>query len=251
MSWLPVLVGVLLVMACGASGALVLLYRAQGIRRREAERGLSTPYLRLAATLVGASGGAIVGAIAAYYLSQGQRVSLTEWVGRFSYVLIAWSGTAPLLTLVRAAVLLRGEQGSRPVLGRQRREALVRLRQRYRHYVDIKARDDEVVAGLVGLLGTPVLNARRAMTRIPLYGYLGTVCGILLMVEDLSRIDEATETFRVLASMAHGLFLAFETTLVGLLVYLPLRKAADYLLEKLEAVEEEWIRLREAEEGEE
>jgi biopolymer transport protein ExbB/TolQ len=83
------------------------------------------------------------------------------------------------------------------------------------------------------------------MTRLPLYGYLGTVCGILLMAQELGRIDEASQTFTVLSSMATGLVLAFKTTLVALLAYLPLRKIVDLLLMRLAELEKRWRLQRE------
>ena len=109
----------------------------------------------------------------------------------------------------------------------------------------MKTRDDEVLTEIVGVLGTPLLNARRDQTRLPFYGYLGTVAGILLMAEELGRINEATETFKVLASMATGLVLAFQTTLVALVAFLPLRKVADHLIQRLGAVEQRWLAARE------
>jgi hypothetical protein len=59
------------------------------------------------------------------------------------------------------------------------------------------------------------------------------------------RISEATEAFKVLRSMASGLVLAFQTTLVALAAFLPLRKAADYLVQRLAAVEDGWRAARE------
>ena len=121
------------------------------------------------------------------------------------------------------------------------------LRQRYRHDVDLRAHDDDVVGELIGVLGTPLLNARRDQSRIPFYGYLGTVCGILLMARELGGINEATETFRVLQSMAVGLVLAFQTTLVALVAFLPLRKVTDLLAQRLDTIEESWLRSRDDE----
>ena len=83
------------------------------------------------------------------------------------------------------------------------------------------------------------------MMRLPLYGYLGTVCGILLMAQELGRIDEASQTFKVLSSMATGLVLAFKTTLVALLAYLPLRKIIDLLINRLVEIEKLWRNQRE------
>jgi hypothetical protein len=44
--------------------------------------------------------------------------------------------------------------------------------------------------------------------------------------------------------MAQGLVLAFQTTLVALVAFLPLRKATDYLVQRLGALEEQWTRVR-------
>ena len=118
------------------------------------------------------------------------------------------------------------------------------LRREHRAYADIKSRDEEVLDELVSFLGDPLAHVRRDLTRIPLYGYLGTVCGILLTAQELRQIDEATETFKVLSAMAEGLVLAFKTTLVGLLTYLPLRNAADYMVQRLAALDHAWARAR-------
>ena len=120
------------------------------------------------------------------------------------------------------------------------------LRRENRRYADLKSRDEEVLDELVGFLGDPLTHVRRDLTRIPLYGYLGTVCGILLMAQELSQIDEATQAFKALGAMAEGLVLAFKTTLIGLLAYLPLRKVADYLLQRLSSLEDVWTRARES-----
>ena len=61
----------------------------------------------------------------------------------------------------------------------------------------------------------------------------------------MGQIDEASQTFKILSSMAEGLALAFKTTLIALVSYLPLRKAVDYLLQRATALENAWLRLRE------
>jgi len=256
LNWLPISVGVLLGLACALSGSLVLLYRARRMRLRERAYGLSTPFLPYLAAGIGAGVGLIIGGIVVYYISLNQQESPIAWIGRFSYVLIAWAGGGHLLSLVHSALLLvgeerawqrnRGQEGK--TLGARRRRALVQLSQRHPHYIDLKAHDDLVIDELIGVLGNPLLNVRRDLARIPLYGYLGTVCGILLMAQNLSQIDEATQTFKVLSSMADGLVLAFRTTLAGLLTYLPLRKVADYLVQRVGSLEDNWTRLRDEEE---
>ena len=122
---------------------------------------------------------------------------------------------------------------------------LKQIEAKHRHYIDIRTRDDEVVDELIGVISEPIFNARRDMMRLPLYGYLGTVCGILLMAQELGRIDEASQTFKVLSSMATGLVLAFKTTLVALLAYLPLRKIIDLLINRLVEIEKLWRNQRE------
>lgn len=255
MNGLLIGVGVLLVLACGMSGSLAFLYRARRMRLRDKVYGLSITYLPHLAAAIGAVAGGIIGGIATYYLSLNQLGNPIEWIGRFSYVLITWAGGGHLLSLAHSGLLLAREERGREqtqgngkgVLGKRRREVLTQLRQQYRHYIDLKTRDDEVVDELVGVLGNPLLNVRRDLSRIPLYGYLGTVCGILLMAQELGRIDEAAQTFKVLSSMAGGLVLAFQTTLVGLLTYLPLRKTADYFVQRVGTLEDSWIHLREEE----
>ena len=69
------------------------------------------------------------------------------------------------------------------------------------------------------------------------------------MADRLGQINEASETFKVLRWMANGLELAFRTTLVGLLAYLPLRKAADVLLERIANLEDAWVKFRHDQEG--
>ena len=248
-------VGVLLVLACGLSGSLAFLYRGRRMRLRDQAYGLSIPYLPHLAAVIGGIAGGIIGGIATYYLSLNQQGNPIEWIGRFSYVLITWAGGGHLFSLAHSGLLLvreeRGWEQSRGsgkgILGKRRREVLAQLRQRYRHYIDLKTRDDELVDELVGVLGNPLLNVRRDLSRIPLYGYLGTVCGILLMAQELSQIDEAAQTFKILGSMAGGLVLAFKTTLVGLLTYLPLRKTTDYFVQRVGILEDSWIHLREEE----
>ena len=153
---------------------------------------------------------------------------------------------------MRAVLQLRSEEagwakrGKVPegTLGGRRMSILQRLKRQYKHDIDLRSRDDQALDELVGVLGTPLLNTRNDLSRIPFYGYLGTVCGILLMAEELGRINEATETFRVLSTMAKGLVLAFQTTLVALLVFLPLRKMTDYLIRRLGCLEDAWMAAR-------
>ena len=244
---------ILLTLAGGVSVSCLHMRRARRMRRHDAAYSLNLPRLQYLASSIGLLTGLIVGALAAYYLFiNPQPASAFAWIGRFSYVLITWSAGGHLLSLAHISSHLRREErawarrgGPGPnTLGRQRMEQLAELQRQSASYGDLKSRDEELVDGLVGFLGDPLTHVRRDLTRIPLYGYLGTVCGILLTAQELSQIDEATQTFKALSAMAEGLVLAFKTTLVGLLAYLPLRKIADYLVQRLARQEDAWVRER-------
>ena len=259
MSWLAVAAAILMMMACGATGGLALLFRARRMRQREAAYGIDTRHLQHIATGLGVAAGVIIGGLILFFLRDTARFNPIEWIGRGSYMLVAAASAGHLLILVRTILhLLKEEEAwfgaKRPAdgtLGARRMSALQRLRRQHKHYIDLKARDDQVLDELVGVLGTPLINSRHDLSRIPFYGYLGTVCGILLMAQELGRINEATETFHVLSSMARGLVLAFQTTLVALLTFLPLRKMTDYLMRRLGRLEDAWTRARdEAKAGE-
>ena len=244
---------ILLVLAGGVSASWLQLRRAQRMRQRDEAYSLNVPRLRFLASGIGLLTGGIVGALAAYYLFfSPQPASVFAWIGRLSYALIAWSAGGHLLSLAHIRSHLRreerawGEHGdtSPNTLGRKRMEQLAELQRQLVNYSDRKSRDEELVDELVGVIGTPLTHVRRDLARIPLYGYLGTVCGILLTAQELSQIDEATQTFKALSAMAEGLVLAFKTTLVGLLAYLPLRKSADYLVQRLARQEDAWVQAR-------
>ena len=250
-SALTTIVTVLFATACGATGGVFFLHRARRLRSAEAAYGIHTPRLPHLATGTGAVTGITIGALLLYFAANGGGDNPVEWIGRLSYVLVAASAGVQVFVLLRIYLLLRYEErswGAKPPadsLGARRRERLAELRSRFRHYIDLKTRDDEVLEEIVAVLGTPLLSARRDQSRIPFYGYLGTVCGILLVAQELGRINQATETFKVLASMATGLVLAFQTTLVALLAFLPLRKVADHLVQRLGEVESSWLSARE------
>lgn len=255
MNWLGIVLGILFVAAGAASGGLLLLYRARGMRRAERSYGISTPHLQHVATTIGALGGLVVSGVLLYFLAVTTRFNIIEWVGRASYLLVAGACAGHLLVLVRTGFHLYREERAwgRPrgpgdgTLGARRLHLLQQLHREHHLYLDLRSRDDQVVDELVGVLGTPLLNLRRDLSRIPFYGYLGTVCGILLMAQELGRINEATETFKVLSSMSTGLVLAFRTTLVALMAFLPLRKVTDYLVQRLGRLEELWGQAREEE----
>ena len=244
---------ILLVLASGVTVSCLHMRRARHMRQRDQAYSLTVPRLRFLASCMGLLTGSIIGALAAYYLFINPQIaSVFAWIGRFSYVLIAWAAGAHLLSLAHIGLHLRREErawaqrgGPGPnTLGRQRMEQLAKLQDQLGNYSDLKSGDEELVDELVGFLGDPLTHVRRDLSRIPLYGYLGTVCGILLTAQELSQIDEATQTFKALSSMAEGLVLAFKTTLVGLLAYLPLRKIADYLVQRLSRQEDAWVRER-------
>ena len=244
---------VLVFLACGFSGSLVLLHRGRQLRERERSFGVMTPHLQRISGGIGAASGLAIGGIVVYYLSLNQQVGIIEWIGRASYILVAGASGGHLLALAYAALgalreeaALRQEGGpGEGTLGDQRLRTLDKLNHRYSQYTDVKSRDEFAVEELVGVLGDALLATHRNLNRLPFYGYLGTICGILLMAQELSKINEATESFKVLSSMAHGLGMAFQTTLVALLAYLPLRKLADHLLQRIRRLEENWLKLRE------
>jgi hypothetical protein len=250
MDVLSIVVAVLFTVACGATGGVGFLWRARKLRVAETAYGISTPRMPLMAVICGALTGAVVGFLVLYFASYATRFHPVEWVGRASYLLVASSVGLQIFSLLRLFLLIRREEqawGARPPadsLGARRLEQLTDLRSRFRHYIDLKTRDDELLTEIVGVIGTPLLTTRRDQSRLPFYGYLGTVAGILLMAEQLGRINEATETFKVLASMATGLVLAFRTTLVALVAFLPLRKVADHLVQRLGALESSWLAAR-------
>lgn len=251
MNGLSILVAVLFTVACGATGGVLFLWRARRLRGTESKYGIATPRLPHMAVLCGVVTGAILGFLTLYFANYAGRFHPVEWIGRASYLLVVASVGTQLFTLLRLLLLILHEEktwGPKPAadtLGARRMEGLRELQTRFRHYIDLKTRDDELLEEMTGVLGTPLLNARRDQARLPFYGYLGTVAGILLMAEELGRINEATETFKVLASMATGLVLAFQTTLVALVAFLPLRKAADHLVQRLGAIEARWLAARE------
>ena len=104
MNWLTVAVGVLLLLASGVSGSLVMLYRARKIHLIEHGYGVSTPYLRHIAGGIGAVVGIIIGGIVIYFLSLNHQGALIEWIGRFSYVLVTAASGAHLLGLIHTAL---------------------------------------------------------------------------------------------------------------------------------------------------
>lgn len=250
MYWVTVSVGILFVAACGVTGSVVLLFRARRLGIWERGYAVSTPHLHRLASAIGALAGVVIGVLTLYFADTTDEFSLIEWIGRGSYFLVAGATSGHILILLRTGLhLVREEKAwaagtsrAQATLSHRRMRLLQSLRRTHKHYIDLKTRDDQVVDELVGVIGTPLMNARHDLSRIPFYGYLGTVCGILLMAEEIGHINEATEPFKVLIAMARGLVLAFQTTLVALLAFLPLRKAADYLIRRVSRLEEAWSR---------
>ena len=257
--WYEILIVVVFASACAMAGALTLIQKIVLICREELRYGLAENQARLTSGVLGGLAGFGVAALGIYYyLYIALPESWIEWVGRSAYALILAASTAHLSVIVHVWRRIRVEEealssipsaSGAPTLLARRQAGLRDLRTESDSFTDLKARDDELITDLIGVIGERLLSGHRALNRIPFYGYLGTVCGILLMAQELSRLDEATETFKVLRDMADGLVLAFQTTLVALLAYLPLRKGYDMLLNRMSDLERKWLALRELEEG--
>lgn len=236
------------------AGAKVLMLKMGRILAEERRFDLGPVNSVLVSAAVGALAGLGLAAIAVYYyLFAANPAGVVEWIGRSSYVLVLAAAAGRLSVLIHVWRRLRAEpryarsaQGEprEGTLSLRRRAGLEGLKQRGDRYTDLKSRDDALVEALVSVFGEPLLSGHRALSRIPYYGYMGTVCGILIMAQELTLLDEATETFQVLRDMAGGLVLAFQTTLVALLAYLPLRKASDALLNRVTALERSWLAWR-------
>ena len=253
--WAEMLSSILFWAVCAMAGALVLMQRMDSICRYENQYGLSADNSNLIGAVIGGLAGAGVAGIGIYfYLLSPASAGWVEWIGRSSYALILAGSATHLVILIHLWLRLDAEdqalledssksQGETLTMIRKQQADVVR--QSRDNYADLKARDDESLDELLSVFGERLLSGQRALSRIPFYGYLGTVCGILLMAEELSKLDEATETFKVLRDMASGLVLAFQTTLVALLAYLPLRKGYDILLNRISDLERKWLAMRE------
>lgn len=261
MNWIEIVLAVVFVAASAVAGALALLQRADYICRDEARFGLVKGNAPLIGAIIGGVAGLCAGALLVYYTFSAPRpTNWIEWAGRGSYMLIiaAFAGHLNLLVHVWQRVLdeeatmtvSSGEaKAQQPTLTVLRRSEFRQLREGGYAGPDLRIRDDEVVDRLIAVIGDRVIDGQRALSRLPFYGYLGTVCGILLMANELTRLDEATESFQVLRNMASGLVLAFQTTLAALFAYLPLRKAFDVLLTHVARVERTWLEMRDEEEA--
>ena len=253
LSWMEGLSSIVLMAVSAMAGALVMMRRMDEICSSESRYGLS----RGNADLIGATVGGFAGLgitilIIYYYFFSPPGSGWVQWIGRSSYVLILSASAGHLVVLLHVWIRLNSEDKAlripgptKGTLSRERRAALDRSIRSGTRYADLKVRDDETVAELMEVFGERLLSGQRVLNRIPFYGYLGTVCGILMMAQELTKLNEATETFQVLRDMAGGLVLAFKTTLVALLAYLPLRKGFDILLlKRMAALERAWLTMR-------
>lgn len=252
LNWVELLICVLFAAVCAMAGALILMQRMNSICREERRYDLPAGSASLIGAVIGGLSGLGVAILFIYYyFFAPQAKGWIEWVGRSSYLLILAASASHLLTLVHGWIRIAAEQRDlresgprRLTLLVRRRSALEEIQNQALSYTDMKTRDDEIVEDLLSVFGDRLLVGQRALSRVPFYGYLGTVCGILLMTQELARLDEATESFKVLRDMSTGLILAFKTTLIALLAYLPLRKAYDILLTRMSAIERAWLALR-------
>ena len=256
MNWIELLSSVLFWAVCAMAGALILMQRMEAICGYEKQYGLSDNHGSLIGAIAGGLAGAgVAGIVIYYYLFAPGGAGWVEWIGRMSYILILAASLTHVMLLVHLWLRLDNEdlalmgddkKKQENTLTMLRLQHVDMLRQSRDGYADLKARDDESLDDLMVVLSDRLLTGQRALARIPFYGYLGTVCGILLMAEGLTNLDEATETFKVLRDMAGGLVLAFQTTLVALLAYLPLRKTYDVLLGRMADLERKWLAMRES-----
>jgi hypothetical protein len=241
--------GILLVLASGLSVSWLMLLQGRKLHAQDQAYGIGLDRMHYWAAGIGLVVGLSMAGLLIFFLGESQRFNIVEWLGRFSYFLIIAATGGHLLVLVRTGLhLLKEKKGMKTpkavragTLSHLRWQDLERLQRQRSDYLQFKGQDDERLEELVGVLAGPLLQARRNLSLIPFYGYLGTVCGILLMAFELGKIDEAAQTFKVLVSMANGLVLAFQTTLVALVAYLPLRKAADMQLQSLGRLEDAWL----------
>lgn len=256
MNWIELVSSVLFWAVCAVAGALILMQRMDMICSYEKQYGLPAEQGNWIGPIAGGLAGVgVAGLIIYFYLFVPGRAGWVEWTGRMSYILILAASFTHMMLLVHLWLRLDREDQAlveddhtkqKNTLTLLRMQHVNTLRQSRDGYADLKARDDEALDDLMVVFGERLLGGQRALSRIPFYGYLGTVCGILLMADGLTNLDEATETFKVLRDMAGGLVLAFQTTLIALLTYLPLRKAYDVLLTRMADLERKWLAMRES-----
>lgn len=253
MNWIEIILAVVFVVVSALAAAMAIVQRVETFCAEDARRGMVKGNAPLLGAIVGGLAGVCGGVLLVYYtLIADPAQGWMAWAGRGSYflILVASAGHVNLLIHVWMRVLdeeedVRGDSGGaqKLTLTVQRRSGLRQLR--LAGAADLRGRDDEAIEDLISVIGDRLIVGQRALSRLPFYGYLGTVCGILVMANELTELNEATESFKVLRDMAGGLVLAFQTTLAALIAYLPLRKAFDVLFTRVAALERAWIAMRE------
>jgi len=256
-TWIEIVMAVVFLAVCAMAGALAQIQRVEEVCRSEARYGLPSGNATWIGAIIGGTAGMCAAALFVYYYLFGTASrSWIVWAGRGSYILILAAAAGHLATLVHGWLRLLDEEAdlkAREGTARKAQQGTLYIRRRKAFHTlvdrghvgpELRARDDEAVEELLAVVGDPVLVGQRALSRLPFYGYLGTVCGILLMAQELTGLDEATESFKVLRDMGEGLVLAFQTTLAALLAYLPLRKAFDGLTVRLGRLERSWLAWR-------
>jgi len=251
---LEIIVAVLLSGSSAVIGAISLLQRAETQGKEDGHYGLVRGNTKTIAAILGGAAGLGVGVLFVYFYFKAAPASgWIEWVGRGSYALIIAAFSGHLFSLIHIWMRLLDEhedlrdgdaKAQKPTLTVRRRSELKSLQEAGYEATELRSRDDEVIEELIGVVGDRLIAGQRSLSRLPFYGYLGTVCGILLMADELTNLSEATESFKVLRDMAGGLVLAFQTTLAALLAYLPLRKGFDAMMSKVAQVERAWIAMR-------
>ena len=259
MTFIEIVVSVVLSGSCAVVGAMSLMQRAETLGKEDGHYGLVRGQATPVAAIIGGLAGLGVGVLFVYFYFKAPPASgWIEWVGRGSYALVIAAFSGHLFGLTHIWMRLIDEEedlrsGAAGESKPQKPTLTVRRRRELKSLVDagydapeLRSRDDEVVEELIGVVGDRLIAGQRALSRLPFYGYLGTVCGILLMADELTNLSEATESFKVLRDMAAGLVLAFQTTLAALLAYLPLRKGFDSMMSKAAQVERVWLNMRES-----
>ena len=257
MTVIEIVVAVVLCASSAVIGAMSLMQRAETLGKEDSHYGLPRGQATSVAAIIGGLAGVGIGVLFVYFFFRAPATGgWVQWAGRGSYALIIAAFSGHLFALIHSWMRLsdeledlrateRGESRAQtPTLTVLRRKELKTLSGQGYDASELRSRDDEIVEELIGVFGDRLISGQRSLSRLPFYGYLGTVCGILLMADELTNLNEATESFKVLRDMAGGLVLAFQTTLAALLAYLPLRKAFDSLLGKAGQVERAWVKMR-------
>ncbi|MEE2752867.1 MAG: MotA/TolQ/ExbB proton channel family protein [Candidatus Latescibacterota bacterium] len=260
MTFIEILISVVFSGSCAVVGAMSLMQRAETLGSEDGHYGLVKGQASMVASIIGGLAGLCIGVLFVYfYFKASPANGLVEWVGRGSYALIIAAFFGHLFGLIHIWMRLIDEQEDlrvdangegrpqKPTLSVRRRREFRALREVGYDEIALRSRDDDVVEELIAVIGDRLIAGQRALSRLPFYGYLGTVCGILLMADELTNLSEATESFKVLRDMAGGLVLAFQTTLAALVAYLPLRKGFDKMMSKAARLERAWLAWRDEE----